>query len=402
MWFLAQLSRLLGFYPGNDRNEGDWFDIKEAQQIAKMENANPSDKAKQKQYGVMYGGYMAMQNAANNYLKLCAERGISPKFSHEKADFTAEDNYWKLLIDRKMVDKITGEVIEQQTIKPIFDEAEVMRILNDELERYPKVKEDQEYAIRKVTEAYLSGNLKGGMSAKDIAKVMQTPVDNVTTTNIIASAEGDELYSVDDDFYDEFDAWDKKDANVTFTVGTTSDVLKSIGMKDQEIKLHSGTVLRKVNKHPEISFDTFRNIPELLEHPIIVQFSDAIDPITKKQKYESRISVLGELYGNNDKPVLVSLELLPKNQKKTTILDVSVIVSAYAKDALQNYLNENSILYIDPNKKRTNNWLSLNRLQLPVGENQRGSIRIISYVDGKVKVQNKKNMLKYLCLIIIV
>ena len=167
----------------------EWFDIKEAQQIAKMENANPSDKAKQKKYGVMYGGYMAMQNAANNYLKLCAERGLSPKFSHENADFTAEENYWKLLIDRKMVDNVTGEVIEQKNIKPVFDEAEILRILNDELARYPSVKADQDYAIRKVTEAYLSGELKGGMSAEAIAKIMKTPVDNVTTTNVVASAE---------------------------------------------------------------------------------------------------------------------------------------------------------------------------------------------------------------------
>ena len=170
-------------------NFSDWFDLKEAQQIAKMENANPSDKAKQKKYGVMYGGYMAMQNAANNYLKLCAERGLSPKFSHEKADFTAEDNYWKLLIDRKMVDNVTGEVIEQQNIKPIFSEGEVMRILNDELARYPGVKADQEYAIRKVTEKMLSGEVKGGMSAEAIAKVMKKPVDNVTNINILASSE---------------------------------------------------------------------------------------------------------------------------------------------------------------------------------------------------------------------
>lgn len=169
----------------------EWFDLKEAQQIAKIENANPSDKAKHKKYGVMYGGYMAMQNAANNYLKLCVERGLAPKFSHEKADFTSEDNYWKLLIDRKMVDNVTGEVIEQQTIKPIFDEAEVMRILNDELERYPNVKADQDYAIRKVVEGYLSGNLKGGMSAEAIAKVIKKPVDNVTNVNILASAEND-------------------------------------------------------------------------------------------------------------------------------------------------------------------------------------------------------------------
>ena len=198
-------------------------------------------------------------------------------------------------------------------------------------------------------------------------------------------------YSVRDEFYKEFDEWDKKDTNKTFTVGTTSDVLRSIGMKEQSIILRSGTVLQKVNNHPEISFDTFKGIPELLEHPIIVQFSDAIDPKTKKPKYDSRITVLGELYADG-KPVLVSLELLSTNQKKTAVLDFSVVVSAYAKDTLQQYINENSILYIDANKKRTNKWLSLNRLSLPLGETQYGSIRSISYSDGKVKVQNKKNM----------
>ena len=174
-------------------NFSDWFDLEEAQQIAKMENANPSDTAKKEQYGVMYGGYMAMQNAAQNYLKLCAERGIAPKFSHEKADFTAEDNYWKLLIDRKMVNNKTGEIIAQRTIKPIFSETEVLRILNDELERYPGVKADQDYAIRRVTEKMLSGEVRGGMSASEIAKAVKKPVDNVTNVNIMAS--GDTLYS---------------------------------------------------------------------------------------------------------------------------------------------------------------------------------------------------------------
>ena len=46
-------------------------------------------------------------------------------------------------------------------------------------------------------------------------------------------------------------------------------------------------------------------------------------------------------------------------------------------------------MYIDPNKKRTDSWLSLNRLQLPLGENRYGSIRKIAYADGKVKVYNK-------------
>ena len=55
------------------------------------------------------------------------------------------------------------------------------------------------------------------------------------------------------------------------------------------------------------------------------------------------------------------------------------------------YRNEKSILYIDPDKK-TDSWLSLNRLQLPLGEKSYGLVRKISYADGKVKVQNPKSM----------
>ena len=168
----------------------EWFNLEEARQIAQQENAFPSDTKLQKKYGVMYGGYMAMKNAADNYLKLCAERGIAPKFSHENANFSAEDNYWKLLIDRKMIDNVTGEIIEQQAIKPIFDEGEVLRILNDELERYPSIKADQDYATRTVVEKFLSGKMNDRLDADTIAAIMQKPVDNIATTNILASEEG--------------------------------------------------------------------------------------------------------------------------------------------------------------------------------------------------------------------
>ncbi|MBQ6890336.1 MAG: hypothetical protein IJN53_04890 [Oscillospiraceae bacterium] len=209
----------------------------------------------------------------------------------------------------------------------------------------------------------------------------------------------DTRYSIREAFYKEFDAWDKKDTHMSFVTGTTSDVLKSIGMKDQNIILRSGTVLQKLKDHPEMTFDLFKGIPELLEHPVIVQFSDAIDPKTKRPKYDSSITVLGELYADVKegtetvkKPVLVSLELLPTKKKGTTVLDFAIIKSAYSKNALQQYLNENSILYIDPDKKRTDSWLSRTRLQLPFGENRYGPIRKITYADGKVKVQNSKNM----------
>lgn len=208
----------------------------------------------------------------------------------------------------------------------------------------------------------------------------------------------DVRYSISKKFYDDFDKWDGKNPSITFEIGNTSDALQSIGIKNQKIIMHSGMILNKLNKHSELSRDIFRQIPELLERPVIVQFSDAIDSKTGKQKYDSRITVLGELYTEKESngrkannPVLVSIELLPKNKKSTKLLNVSVITSAYAKSNLQRYINKNSILYIDPDKKRTNKWLSLNRLQLPVGENRLGSIRRITYIGGKVKIENSKN-----------
>ena len=160
----------------------DWFDLKTAQQEAEL-------VGKSGKYGVMTGGYAAMRSAANRYLQLCAERGLAPKFGYGKADFTGEENYWKLLIDRKMVDNVTGEIIEQKAIKPIFDMDTIQRILNDELARYGRVKEDQNEAIRRVTEAFLGGKLKGGMSSEEIERVMQKPVDNISVVNITQNAQ---------------------------------------------------------------------------------------------------------------------------------------------------------------------------------------------------------------------
>ena len=213
----------------------EWFDIAEARQIAKMENANPPDPAMQEKLGVMYGAYKAMQNAANNYLKLCAERGLSPKFSHPEADFTAEENYWKLLIDRKMVDNVTGEIIEQQAIKPIFDEADVLGILNRELERYPQVKKDQEYATRKVVEKFLSGDMK---MDKDTRQALQKPVDNVTAVNILASADG--LQYSDRDlaptFYSQMGKVVEGMKQDKFGANSVIPMLRGRGVKAEEIR----------------------------------------------------------------------------------------------------------------------------------------------------------------------
>ena len=154
----------------------------------------------------------------------------------------------------------------------------------------------------------------------------------------VVFSDGGVSYEINERFYDDFDSWDGSNPSVTFTIGNTSNALQSVGVKNQNIIMRSGMIINKLNKHQEMSKSIFRQIPELLENPVIFQFSDAIDDNTGKPKYDSRITVLGELYTNingKNAPVLVSIELLPTNQKKTKILDLSVITSAYAKNSLR-------------------------------------------------------------------
>lgn len=144
----------------------DWFDLDRARETAARENASPTDPAAKEKYGVQYGAYKAMQEAADRYLQICAERGLTPKFKGKiegrNVDFTTHLNYWKLLIDRKMVNQTTGEVIEQKPVQPIFDPAviygdpadgNVGGILGRALEYYDVHQADTAYAVETVTRA---------------------------------------------------------------------------------------------------------------------------------------------------------------------------------------------------------------------------------------------------------
>lgn len=86
-------------------------------------------------------GNAYMREASEKYLQLCYERNLIPKFSQylmkgEDGRYSLSpeyENYWKMLVDRKMVNQKTGEVIQQKPVLPVFDDATIMNILDDRL-----------------------------------------------------------------------------------------------------------------------------------------------------------------------------------------------------------------------------------------------------------------------------
>ena len=90
---------------------------------------------------------------------------------------------------------------------------------------------------------------------------------------------------------------------------------------------------------------------------------------------------MGDVFDASGKPVLAVLELEPMSNGN--YLSEMKIASAYGKDAPQHLINTSKILYVEPNKNRTHEWLNRTRLQLPFGLNHYGPINIISNAAEK-------------------
>ena len=77
-------------------------------------------------------GIEAMRASAEKYKQLCKDRGLKPKFEQ----FAQEENYWKLLIDRKMVNQKTGKLIQQRAVTPTFDFDAIKQVVDSHVQNY--------------------------------------------------------------------------------------------------------------------------------------------------------------------------------------------------------------------------------------------------------------------------
>lgn len=182
------------------------------------------------------------------------------------------------------------------------------------------------------------------------------------------SRKGKSAAEIQSMFADRFDRWiasGKKDApgSGRFLVGRTGEALRSIGVKDYDIYLSTAKTAKITREHPGMTEDVIKQVPDILDNPIIVMQSQTVDA--------------------DGKPVLAAVELSPQN-KQGEVMDFAVVASVYGKNGAQQLIDSSDILYVDENKKRTDNWLKLLRLQLPSRITNYGSIDSISLVSKDV------------------
>jgi len=228
-------------------------------------------------------------------------------------------------------------------------------------------------------------NLALGKSGKTVTEDLKRAEQYLETVYKSAEVKSDVntgvKYSINQNFSDDFDNWDKKNNKKVFTIGTTSDVLQKLGVENRSITWDASKILRIMSKHSEMTGDIIKQVPNILEYPIIVMNS---------KTNSSRITMFGEVYAQG-KPVLAVLELTPNNKKGLRIDEIK-IASAYAKEKAQNLIDSSTVLYVEQNKKRVSTFETLTGLQLPVGG--ANSINIISSNTANSQEKVSENVKK--------
>ncbi len=217
---------------------------------------------------------------------------------------------------------------------------------------------------------------------EDIGPVREDINQQGAPTQDIGPVREELRYSISQQFYAEYDAWDKRDPRKMFTIGNTSDVLKKLGVKDSIITWDSSKIIKIKSKHAEMTDDIIKQVPNILDSPIIV---------LKSLQSDSRLTLFGEVYADG-KPVLAVLELNPTGRNGTS-LDEIKIASAYGKDNVQSFINRSETLYVDADKKRVSEWEMRTGLQLPVGTSSANSNNIIPDAEQNVN-SNTENILE--------
>lgn len=207
----------------------------------------------------------------------------------------------------------------------------------------------------------------------------------------------DVRFSINPEFEKKYDQWDKKTSGFSFRVGTTSKVLQQLGVDNRKIWWDASKIKKIKVDHPAMTDTVIKQVPNILENPILVMES--------KTK-EGRLTLFGEVYDQKNEPVLAVLLLNPTDRGGNSI-NILKVASAYGKDTnAQGLIDNSKILYVEPNKKRTQNWLSVNRLQLPLPSSSYGFVNTIvankpsgvnthSMQNGQKNAQNGKKSTRH-------
>lgn len=190
-------------------------------------------------------------------------------------------------------------------------------------------------------------------------------------------------YSIDENYERDIDDWDSRgrpDGEV-FILGETGDVLQGLGAVEQDIYMNSSKANEIMKKHPEMTLNEIKRIPEVLDDPILVLASRNVG----RERANTRLVMFGSVTAQNGRPVMAVLDLRPY-EGRMLVNDMQRVTSAYTKDNDPvGFITNSEALYAD--EKRAAALLRRVGFQTPTGLLRNGYMGSIPYGRDGVNIE---------------
>lgn len=303
-----------------------------------------------------------------------------------QAEFEAyknSDELSKIMRDRFTTQNAEAEVLADFVGENLLGTGDRLDMTISELERINKRNPGIVQRIRDFVRDMINrfkGNKKFGSLVNDLEYLNSRLEKVMKSKDKKISDNQTEKYSINRDFEQEYDNWNKINPRKVFTVGETSEILQKLGFKKCPITWDASKIIKIQAKHPEMTDNVIKQVPNILESPIIVM---------RSKSAQTRLTMFGEVYVGS-KPILAVLELEPTGRNGLK-LDEIKIASAYGKDNAQNFINNSDVLYVENDKKRVSDWKKRTGLQLPVGSSITNSNNSISKNNTSVNTNISAN-----------
>ena len=197
------------------------------------------------------------------------------------------------------------------------------------------------------------------------------------------SMDNEARYSIDENYERDIDDWNSRgrpDGEV-FILGETGDVLQGLGAVEQDIYLNSSKANEIMKKHPEMTLNEIKRIPEVLDDPILVLASRNVG----RERANTRLVMFGSVTAQNGRSVMAVLDLRPY-EGRMLVNDMQRVTSAYTKDNDPvGFITNSEALYAD--EKRAAALLRRVGFQTPTGLLRNGYMGSISYGRDGVNIE---------------
>ena len=342
--------------------------------ISKDKAKDPENWHKEPVFSEFFVGYKtgmtgveAMKKTAENYIRMCQERGLTPKF----AQFMDEDGYWKLLIDRKMVNNKTGELIQQKPVRPIFKTETIKGIVDKYVDNYDSGLQSK--ALNHIVENWDSLPAR----IKDLKKAKKSKTKKAldTLANETVAAKPGRKFALPNGAYDHSKSFAEQiddykagifPKNDTLTVGATPEVFLNIGLNRLPMtygKGHLATVLKGNKKDHDFGENILKQLPNALKKPVAI--------IASQTHTTTSLVAIVEM-SHDGKQIIAAVYIDGSGTQNGLQIDSNAVTTAHkrgnATKLLIDAINAETsgsigVYYLDKNK--TTRILQYQGLQLP-------------------------------------